>query len=89
MLEEDFFLKNVFSHELQTHDNYPKVVRFGTGGKTMENGGVKITQGDIANKVLEVAIQPGKVSLSQWEQIANSMNYAKEQGIKFDLKFFK
>ena len=29
--------KNIFSHELQTHDNFPKVVRFVTRKKTKEN----------------------------------------------------
>ena len=31
--------KNIFSHELQTHDNFTKVVRFFTRKKTKKNGG--------------------------------------------------
>ena len=31
----------LFRHELQTHDNFPKVLKFITGRKTKENGGVK------------------------------------------------
>ena len=36
------FVENIFSHELQTHDNNPKVIRFVMGGKTKENGGLNI-----------------------------------------------
>jgi hypothetical protein len=53
-------------------------------------GGTTIQEGiDFTSKSIEVAIQPGKASLSQWEQIANSMKYAKDNGVQFDLKFVK
>lgn len=57
------------------------------GGKL---SGVVVEQGvDFTSKTLEVAIQPGKASLAQWEQIAKAMEYAKTQGIEFSLKFVK
>jgi RHS repeat-associated protein len=55
-----------------------------------ERGGVVVRQGiEFESKAIEVAIQPGKASLSQWEQIGKAMKYAKDQGIEFSLKFFK
>jgi RHS repeat-associated protein len=51
--------------------------------------GVRITSNQITSKVLEVAIQPGKASLSQWEQIGKAMQYAKNNGIGFNLQFIK
>ena len=55
-----------------------------------ELSGVVAEQGvNFTSKTLEVAIQPGKASLNQWEQIAKAMEYAKNQGIEFSLKFVK
>ena len=56
----------------------------GTGsGLTVEEG-VNFTK-----KALEVAIEPGKASAQQWEQIAKAMQMAKEKGIDFILQFIK
>lgn len=56
-------------------------------GKTF--GGATVNGSDITSKVLEVAIQPGKASLSQWEQISKAMQYAKDNNIQFNLQFIK
>ncbi|MBO9593710.1 MAG: hypothetical protein J7599_12450 [Niabella sp.] len=50
---------------------------------------MRIGSSDITGKALEVAVQPGKATLNQWEQIGNAMKYAKEQGIEFKLQFVK
>ena len=55
-----------------------------TYGKTTIQEGI-----DFTSKSIEVAIQPGKASLNQWEQIAKAMQYAKDNGIEFALKFVK
>jgi len=52
-------------------------------------GGMTITIDDITTKVLEVAIQPGKASLNQWEQIAKAMQYARDNSIDLKLKLIK
>jgi hypothetical protein len=52
--------------------------------------GVTVREGfEFTSKSLEVAIQPGKASLSQWEQIAQAMKNAKDVGIDFKLQFIK
>jgi len=56
-------------------------------GKTFD--GVTVNGSDITSKVLDVAVQPGKASLSQWEQIAKAMQYAKDNNIQFNLQFIK
>lgn len=54
------------------------------------HSGFTVEQGvNFTSKSLEVAIQPGKASLSQWEQIAQAMKNAKEVGIDFKLQFIK
>jgi RHS repeat-associated protein len=53
-------------------------------------GGVTFEQGvDFTSKSLEVAIQPGKASLAQWEQISQAMKNAKNAGIDFKLQFIR
>jgi RHS repeat-associated protein len=42
---------------------------------------------DFTRKTLEIAIEPGKATLSKWEQIGNAMKYAKGKGIDFKLQF--
>ena len=57
-------------------------------GATRE--GVTAEQGvNFIEKTLQVAIEPGKATLNQWEQIGKAMNYAKEKGIGFNLQFIK
>lgn len=51
--------------------------------------GVTIGSSDITSKVLEVAIQSGKATLGQWEQISKAMQNAKDKGIQFNLQFIK
>jgi hypothetical protein len=52
-------------------------------------GRTVIGSSDITSKVLEVAIQPGKASINQWEQIGKAMQHAKDNGIEFKLQFIK
>jgi RHS repeat-associated protein len=55
-----------------------------------ELSGVVAEQGvNFTSKTLVVAIQPGKASLTQWEQIGKAMEYAISHGIEFSLKFVK
>ncbi len=56
-------------------------------GKTFD--GVTVSGSNITSKVLDVAIQPGKASLNQWEQISKAMQYAKDNNIQFNLQFIK
>lgn len=56
-------------------------------GATRE--GVTVGSSDITSKVLQVAIQPGKASLGQWEQISKAMQHAKDNDIQFNLQFIK
>lgn len=53
------------------------------------SGTTVIGSSDITSKVLQVAIQPGKASVNQWEQISKAMQYAKDNGIQFNLQFIK
>ncbi|MBI1767137.1 MAG: hypothetical protein HYR67_02040 [Bacteroidetes bacterium] len=55
-----------------------------TYGRTTISEGI-----DFTSKSLQVAIQPGKASLSQWEQISKAMKYAKNNGVQFNLQFVK
>jgi RHS repeat-associated protein len=53
-------------------------------------GRTTITEGiDFTSKSLQVAIQPGKASLGQWEQISKAMKYAKDNGVQFNLQLVK
>ncbi|MGN6394399.1 MAG: RHS repeat-associated core domain-containing protein [Mucilaginibacter sp.] len=52
-------------------------------------GGVSIDADDITSKVLDVAIQPGKATTAQWEQLSNAMKYAKDNNVQLNLKFVK
>jgi len=40
-------------------------------------------------KALDVAVQPGKATMSQWEQIGKAMKYAQDNNIQFNLHFIK
>lgn len=52
--------------------------------------GLTVREGvNFTSKSLEVAIQPGKASLAQWEQISQAMKNAKDAGIDFKLQFLK
>ncbi len=51
--------------------------------------GANVRSSDIVSKALEVAVQPGKATVSQWEQIGKAMQYAKDNGIEFNLRFIK
>ncbi len=52
-------------------------------------GGVSIDADDITSKVLDVAIQPGKVTTAQWEQLNNALKYAKDNNVQLNFKFVK
>lgn len=55
-----------------------------------EVGGVRVVQGETyTSKVLEVAVQPGKGTNAQWDQINQAINYALEKNINVTLKFVK
>lgn len=54
-----------------------------------QRGRTVIESSDITSKVLEVAVQPGEASLSQWEQIGKAMQYAKDNNLQFNLQFIK
>jgi len=56
-------------------------------GGTLE--GVQIKGTDISSKVLQVAIEPGKASVEQWEQISQAFEYGKRQNIALKLSFVK
>ena len=63
-----------------------KLDNFSTGSLS----GVTVTEGvNFTNKALEVAIQPGKATLAQWDQIGKAMQNAKDKGIEFKLQFIK
>jgi RHS repeat-associated protein len=63
-----------------------KLDNFSTGSLS----GVTVTEGvNFTTKSLEVAIQPGKATLSQWEQIGKAMEIAKGKDIEFKLQFIK
>jgi hypothetical protein len=57
--------------------------------KGASRNGFRLRESDITSKVLEVAIQPGKASLNQWEQIGKAMQHAKDNNIQFNLQFIK
>ena len=73
-------LYNTLKGYVNKLDNFTGATR---GERTVEEGI------DYTSKVLQVAIEPGKATLNQWEQIGKAMNYAKEQGIGFNLQFIK
>ncbi|GAA4930331.1 DUF6443 domain-containing protein [Mucilaginibacter defluvii] len=53
-------------------------------------GNKTITEGvDFTSKALQVAIQPGKATLQQWEQIGEAMKYANDHNIQLNLQFVK
>ena len=55
-----------------------------------EVGGVKVTQGETyTSKVLELAVQTGKGTESQWNQINNAIQYALDKNINVTIKFIK
>ncbi len=57
---------------------------------TATREGVTATEGvNFTSKSLRVAIEPGKASLQQWEQISEAIKYAKDKGINFNLQFVK
>ena len=56
-------------------------------GASLNN--VTIAKDDITSKVLDVAVQTGKASLDQLEQIGKAISYAKDNGIQLNLQFIK
>lgn len=42
---------------------------------------------DFTRKVLEVAIQPGKATAQQWQQINKAIEYANSLNINFIIRF--
>lgn len=72
---------------LNTLNGYIKSLSEFTG---TTRSGLTLKQGvDFTSKSLEVAIQPGKASLAQWEQISQAMKNAKDAGISFKIQFIK
>ena len=60
------------------------------GFKNADWGGTSVRQGkDYTSKALELAVQTGKGSESQWNQINNAINYALENNINVTLRFIK
>ena len=51
--------------------------------------GASVKESEISSKVLELAIEPGKATFSQWEQISKAVNYAKENDVQFNIRFIK
>ncbi|MEZ2442811.1 DUF6443 domain-containing protein [Chitinophaga sp. RCC_12] len=50
--------------------------------------GVAVTQGvDYTSKTLEIAIQPGKATLDQWEAIGKAIEYGNKQGVGVKIRF--
>ncbi len=53
-------------------------------------GGTAVTQGEsYTSKALELAVQSGKGSESQWNQISQAINYALEKDINVTIRFIK
>jgi RHS repeat-associated protein len=53
-----------------------------------QRGNFTVLEGvDFTRKTLDVAIQPGRATAQQWEQIGKAMKYAKSQGIEFIIRF--
>lgn len=52
-------------------------------------GGVTLESSQITKRAIEVAIQPGKASVEQWEAIGKAIKYAKQNGVEFTLQFIK
>lgn len=72
---------------LNTLNGYINKLANFTQGKI---GNFTVQEGeDFTKKAIEVAIQPGKASLTQWEQVGKAMQTAKDQGIDFQIKFIK
>jgi len=54
------------------------------------SGGTTVTQGEsYTSKALELAVQTGKGSESQWNQISQAINYALEKDINVTIRFIK
>jgi len=52
--------------------------------------GIPFAEGtDFTSKAIELAIEPGKGSTAQWEQLGKAIEYAKQNNITFTLKFIK
>jgi len=57
---------------------------------TASRDGIKVGEGvNFTEKALDVAVRPGKATMSQWEQISNAIKYAQDNDIPFNLHFIK
>ncbi|MBP4139800.1 hypothetical protein J3495_17130 [Flavobacterium sp. P7388] len=55
-----------------------------------EVGGVKVVQGETyTSKVLELAVQTGKGTESQWSQIGDAIKYAQDNNVNVTIRFIK
>ena len=43
----------------------------------------------IQTRAVQLAIQPGKATLNQWEQIAEAIKYGKQNGVQVQISFIK
>ena len=80
---ESYMKGNGLFNALKSYVN--KVGAFQGGAR----GGVAIDANDITNRVLDLAIQPGKATTNQWEQIGNAIKYAKDNNVQLNLQFVK
>ena len=70
---------------LNTLTGYINKLSSFTGGKRSD---FIVKQGiDFTRKALEVAIQPGKATAQQWQQINKAIEYANSQNINFIIRF--
>ena|GEM_PF-2590880 len=50
---------------------------------------VSLNSSDITTRTVELAIQAGKGTLKQWEQIADAMKYGQDHGVRVNINFLK
>jgi hypothetical protein len=50
---------------------------------------VSLDASQIQSRAVELAIQPGKATLDQWEQLGKAMDYGKQNGVKVNISFIK
>ena len=50
---------------------------------------VSLSSSQITTRTVELAIQPGKATLKQWEQIADAMKYGQDNGVRVNINFIK
>lgn len=61
----------------------------GASMRTASGRAFNVGSNDIKSKVLQLAIDPSKATIHQFEQLGKAMEYAKSKGIGFNLSFIK